>query len=98
MFTPFYQMLMRSRLGVNKPIGAGLPAESPMSPYGMPKFPGAQLPNESPWSPIGGATLPQESPMSPSGGYLPQENPWEPQKPKQQQSGMGGYKTPWSRF
>lgn len=101
MFGPWFNQVMRYRLGVGKPLegyggfsqnGGVVPPPTPMSPID-----GATLPAPTPWHPMhGGASLPQESPWEPAGGAgLPTENPMKPQK-------AGGYtgmqKNPWQRY
>ena len=100
MFGPWFNQVMRYRLGVGKPMEGygGFNQNTGVVPPHMGG--GATLPLENPMYPtqtkFPGATLPQENPWEPAGGAgLPTENPMKPQK-------VGGYpgmqKNPWQRY
>ena len=103
MFGPMYQQMMKSRLGVGKPLEGygGFSQQGGVTPPPTPWGPqdGASLPAPSPWlhqkDNMGGATLPPPTPLEPSGGAtLPQESPMKPSG----RGYMGGMKNPWQRY
>ena len=112
MFGPMYQQMMKSRLGVGKPLEG----------YGGFSQQGGVTPPPTPWGPQDGASLPAPSPWLHQGGprttpYGPRpeggamgENPWNPRstpfedrpqggETRMGASGvMGGMKNPWQRY
>ena len=107
MFGPWFNQVMRYRLGVGKPLeGYGGFGSQPNQNGGVvPPIGGITTQSPTPWMHQGpGANIPQESPMFPKGV---EGGPYGPPHPKPQDptdsqpSGMGymgGFKNPWQRY
>ena len=97
MFGPMYQQMMKSRLGVGKPLEGygGFSQQGGVTPPPTPWGPqdGASLPAPSPWlhqkDNMGGATLPAPSPWMNQGG--PRTTPYGPRP----QDGTTPLESPW---
>ena len=100
MFGPMYQQMMKSRLGVGKPLEGygGFSQQGGVTPPPTPWGPqdGASLPAPSPWlhqkDNMGGATLPAPSPWLHQGS--PRTTPFEP-RPRNPENMFDPRQTPY---